>query len=65
MDTLITALTYHVFNRRAGRLLDVAKDGYYDTELCLEDFENVNCLLTKHCLASLANPFLLHRGIAQ
>ena len=35
----------HVFNRRAGRLLDVAKSGYYNTELCLEDFENVSCML--------------------
>lgn len=25
-------------------MLDVAKDGYYDTELCLEDFENVSWL---------------------
>lgn len=31
-----------IFYRRAGRLLDVSKDGYYNTELCLEDFENVS-----------------------
>ena len=31
-----------IFYRRAGRLLDVSKDGYYNTEFCLEDFENVS-----------------------
>ena len=31
-----------IFYRRAGRLFDVSKDGYYNTELCLEDFENVS-----------------------
>ena len=38
---LSLCLTFSVFNRRAGRLLDVAKSGYYNTELCLEDFEEV------------------------
>ena len=31
-----------IFYRRAGRLLDVSKDGYHNTEFCLEDFENVS-----------------------
>ena len=34
------------FNRRGGRLLDVSKSGYYNTELCLEDFENVSCVFS-------------------
>ena len=37
--------TYYFVNRRAGLVLDVNKEGYYNTELCLEDFENVNCKL--------------------
>ena len=28
-------------SRRAGRLLDVARDGYYDSAKCIEDFEKV------------------------
>ena len=31
-----------IFYRIAGCLLDVSKDGYYNTEFCLEDFENVS-----------------------
>ena len=26
-------------------MLDVSKDGYYETQLCLEDFENVRPFL--------------------
>ena len=27
--------------RRAGRVLDVAKEGYYNTEKCIQDFDEV------------------------
>lgn len=27
---------------RAGRLLDVAKSGYYNSDMCVDDFELVN-----------------------
>ena len=32
---------YYPMSRRAGRLLDVARDGYYDSAKCIEDFEKV------------------------
>ena len=33
-----------IFNiiRRGGRILDVARDGYYNSEMCIEDFDEVN-----------------------
>ena len=31
----------HLICRRAGRLLDVAKDGYYDSDKCVSDFKKV------------------------
>ena len=31
----------HFMCRRAGRLLDVAKDGYYDSDKCVSDFKKV------------------------
>ena len=29
--------------KRAGTVLDVSKDGYYDSNKCIPDFEKVNC----------------------
>ena len=29
--------------RRAGSILDVSKDGYYNTKMCVEDFMKVSC----------------------
>ena len=33
--------TMYPMSRRAGRLLDVAREGDYDSAKCIEDFEKV------------------------
>ena len=38
LERIVNNLNIH----RAGRLLDVAKSGYYNSDMCVEDFELVS-----------------------
>ena len=37
----------------AGSILDVSKDGYYNTQKCISDFEKVSLLVQGACKGSL------------